>query len=410
MYNVNEFNGMPLFPALNDFNVFRQSPDQREILNFFKKLNFPDNQIFDDYLRTLRFLEIFTGQPNTFYRYRSETQRYLNFIWVLRHETLEETDQVTLKAYFEFLKHPPKSWIARGIHASFVEASGIRWANPDWRPFSLRSSELNYSVSQSSLNSSHRALYRYYQWLFSNEHVARNPLDKPFEPNKRRAKPKMPSELSAWGDTPLHDAQWDYFLQSLMDIAESDPRYERHLFIVVTMKCLMLKLGDLAGHPGQNGCVRPPSFGDFYCKWPDEGTGWIFNTGGIDTIRSITVPEDYLPFLTRWRLHLGLAPTFDPIDETSLLLPSRRSGGLSARQIQRIVTQAIDIVIELSEDYGYGEKAAFLRGLRGHTEFLHHTGAMQALKNSYTLSRLSYELGHSSLAYTASIYVTEEHW
>lgn len=120
----------------------------------------------------------------------------------------------------------------------FTDLGALRVPNQAWRPFALRSKEDNptYSASQASLNASRTALQTFFKFLVSQQYLLSNPLDE-VRKRDRKAKPQLSSDVEA-DVRRLTDWQWAYLLETLTEAAALSPKYERHLFVVVTMKSL----------------------------------------------------------------------------------------------------------------------------------------------------------------------------
>ncbi len=171
----------------------------------------------------------------------------------------------------------------------------------------------------------------------------------------------------------LTEQQWQYLLDTAVEMADNDPLVERNLFVIATMKTLFLRLSELSERQDWT-----PLMSHF---WTDEDNNWWFKTYGKGKkIRDITVPPGYLTFLKRYREWRGLSPLPSKGEQTVLVEKIRGRGGLTSRQISRLVQQV----------------------------FERHTGASMEIERDRPLKDLSEDLGHSSSATTDTVYVQVE--
>jgi len=403
------FSGQPLFDTANyleDLSDFHCHPS---IPQFLASLPQPLSTLRDDYEISRQFLMKYADVPGTFSRFRGEIQRFLNYLWVTTKRTLSQVDADVVTAYFKTLKNPPHSWIAHGVFSAFTHANGLRLANPQWRPFALRSSDENpvYNASQASLNASRTALQTFFKYLVYQQYLQTDPLTD-LRRRDRRAKPQFAKDLEV-AVRRLTDWQWSWLMETLTDEANQNPKYERHLFIIVTMKSLFLRVGELAPRPLDDGAERIPVFGDFRRKVIQGEQYWsYFVFGKGDKARSVTLPDAYLPYLKRWRAHLGLPASMPDPGERNPILPSSHGLALGKRQVQRVYEQAVVLTAGRMEEAGFMDEAQQLEAIRSETHYLRHTGASQAIESGADIRHISEELGHASAAFTESVYVNSD--
>ena len=141
--------------------------------------------------------------------------------------------------------------------------------------------------------------------------------------------------------------------------------------------------------------------------WTDEDNNWWFKAYGKGKkIRDITVPNSYLPFLSRYRAWRGLSSLPSKNEQTILVEKIRGRGGLSSRQISRLVQPVFDVAYKnMKKEQGL-EQAQKLK--EASTHYLRHTGASMEIERDRPLKDLSEDLGHASSATTDSVYVQVE--
>lgn len=108
----------------------------------------------------------------------------------------------------------------------------------------------------------------------AQDYLQRNPL-LDVRKRDRNAKPSLDKDADAEVRR-LTDWQWSYLLETLTQLASANPKCERNLFVIVTMKSLFLRVSELAPRPVDRGQMRTPSFSDFRRTIVDgEPTGSI---------------------------------------------------------------------------------------------------------------------------------------
>lgn len=355
------------------------------------------------------FLVKYSDVSGTYGRFRSEVQRFLNYTWVIARRHLHQADSDLVTSYFTFLKNPPNHWISRGIYPAFLDQDDLRISNPDWRPLALRSRNDDgpYSVSQASLNASRTALQAFFKHLMIRGYLDRNPL-LDVRRRDRSAKPRLEGNEST-DVRRLTDWQWSFLLETLTDLADRDERYERHLFVIVTMKSLFLRVSELAPRQADQGQWRTPTFGDFRRTIVDGEPYWVYTVFGKgDKARQVTLPDAYLPYLKRWRNVLDLPSPLPVPGDSMPILPSRKGDAIGKRQVQRLYEQAMVRTADRMEAEGFFDEARQLLAIKSETHYLRHTGASQAIEAGGDIRHISEELGHANATFTESVYVNAE--
>jgi integrase/recombinase XerC len=407
---MSKFRGHPLFDTKEFLEVQIDFEEHRCLHAFFERLALPTEDLLRDFQLSLRFVSDYSDTPGTFNRFRGEVQRFLNYLWVTTKRTLVQVDQEVVTSYLVTLNNPPDGWVSRGIYPAFRGKNGLREPNPKWRPFLNRSKDKNaaYYATQASIDSSRTVLQCFFSFLVRREHLAKNPMPD-LRRKDKRAKPKKSTEEER-AFRRLTDWQWSYLLDTLIQAADENSDFERELFVVVTMKTLFLRVGELAPRPTDVNEDRVPVFGDFRLKTLQGEQYWSYAVFGKgDKARSVTLPSGYLPFLKRWREHLGLIPSLPLLTDNHPILPSNRGGrALGKRQVQRAYESAIELAAERMVSENLKEEAESLRAIKTETHYLRHTGASQAIDGGIDIRHISEELGHASAAFTEAVYVNSD--
>lgn len=363
----------------------------------------------EDFQVAQRFLVKYSDVSGTYNRFRSEIQRFLNYTWHIAKRNLSQADGDLLSSYFSFLKNPPATWVSQGIYPAFLDSSNLRRQNPDWRPMAQRSKDSNgpYSVAQASLNASRTALQTFFKYLLLQDYLQRNPL-LDVRKRDRNARPSLDKDSDAEVRR-LTDWQWSYLLETLTQLASINPKFERNLFVIVTMKSLFLRVSELAPRLVDRGQIRTPSFSDFRRTIVDGEAYWVYSIFGKgDKTRQVTLPDAYLSYLKRWRQYLGLTSPLPVPGESTPVLPSAKGDAIGKRQVQRIYEESLVATADRMQQEGYVDEAKQLLAIRTETHYLRHTGASQAIEAGADIRHISEELGHANATFTESVYVNSE--
>ena len=111
---------------------------------------------------------------------------------------------------------------------------------------------------------------------------------------------------------------------------------------------------------------------------------------------------DFLDYLKRYRIIRGLTPLPRPDDPEPIIHKLRGQGGMTVRQLRRLVQQSFDLAEESLFKDGFTEDAEQLKAATAH--WLRHTGATHDAQTR-PLKHLSEDLGHSKIATTDQIYI-----
>ncbi|ONF42620.1 integrase [Marinobacter lutaoensis] len=402
------FPGFPLIDTASTLDEQIANDGYPAVRSKIQTLSVDSALALRDLTASLNFVADYSGVPGSYNRFRSEVQRFLNYLWVVAGRTLDQVDAEVVSGYFKFLKNPPAAWVAPNIHSGFLDEQGQRVINPRWRPFtSQRSKGKRYTASPASLKSSRTVLSSYFRFLRQRRIMAEDPF---LEVRRRDMKAKSNAllerqEVSVRRYT---DWQWSFIRETIEQAADQDPKYERHLFVIVTMKTLFLRISELSVRK-IDGELRIPAFSDFQKQVIGSEAFWTYYVFGKgDKGRTITCPDAYLPYLKRWRAYLGCDSPLPLPNEPRAILPSARGGGLGARQIQRICEEGIMLAVQKMKDDGFSDEAAQLEAIASETHYLRHTGASQAIEAGADIRHISEELGHASAAFTEQIYINAD--
>lgn len=408
-----KFLGHPLFDTASNLEDQVERPENYPTLVMF--LETCPAGATEDWRATAVFLLRHTATAGTFAQFRGEVQRFLNYAWVIKGKTLKEIGGTDIDDYMGLVKKPITSWAtskAEGRQRGFLSKDGARVANPKWRPFYDAATKRKAATMGVTV----ATLEIFFKKLVVNGYLPRSPmLDA-----TRRAQKASKSEhsgkqkgLSAAGKkrvtAPRLTAwQWSYILQSLIDSANENPRYERNLFVVVTMKALYLRVFEMAPHGGEvSENYIEPTMGDFARTTVGNDTYWeLYVCGKGEKDRWIPLPDEYLEYLKRYRRYRGLQPLPTP-GETSAMVTRVGSDTpiRSKRKIEEIVEESLSMAADRMESEGLLDAAEELRQSAKKTHILRHTGASMDLDAGRPIRDVSEDLGHESAAFTEEVYI-----
>src|SRR5690554_5938538 len=254
------FPGHPLFD--NAVRAIKANGSLDEYPTLKQFLDLAPEGALRDWEQAQRFLISYASTSGTYSRFRGEIQRFLLFLWLQQGKTLLDADDEDINQYMGFIKSPPASWIGSGRFASFIDQSGVRVANEKWRPFFG-----NTEIKQATLDASKVCLQTFFRVLVSRRYLPFSPMAHARKSAQRANRSENGLDDDDLTAPRLTDWQWAYLLESLLHAASQDAKFERHLFVVVTMKTLYLRVHELA--PRKNdltGETYQPTMGDFRQK------------------------------------------------------------------------------------------------------------------------------------------------
>jgi site-specific recombinase XerD len=304
--------------------------------------------------------------------------------------------------YIDFCRAPPSSWLCRSNQAKFLQKNGFYRSNPEWSPFRLSSSvkaeedpgKQWYRPAQQSLQATFTGLIAFYRYLMDEEICLGNPAQLAKKDCRHLIKDTQVRQVSR-----LTEKEWKFLLKIATAMADEDSECERNLFLVAALKTLFLRISELSERKDWT-----PMMSHF---WTDtEDNWWLTVYGKGRKVRDVTVPSSFLVYLKRYRLHRGLS-AFPRSGETAPIIEKLRGrGGLTSRQLSRLVQEVFDKAYTpiLAAE---GELKA-RKFWEASTHWLRHTGASLEIERGRALKDVSEDLGHSSMATTDTIYVHTE--
>ena len=322
----------------------------------------------------------------TFNRFRNELERFYLWSWLIAEKSVFSLKREDIEAYVDFMAEPDKKWASTSVQWRYKDEQGIRRLNQNWRPFILKES----IASQQTLAAMFTALNVFYKFSILEEKTFAN-----FVPVVKKNSPYLVVQSQIQIPDTLSDIQWEYVFGVTRDLCEKKPELERNLFTLACLKGLYLRISELSERPQWS-----PVMSHF---WQDNDGFWFLRIMGKgNKLRDVTLSDDFVEYLKRYRLYRGL-PALPRVDESEPLVHKiRGQGGMTVRQIRRLVQQSFDLAQQSLLDDGFKDDAEQLEAATAH--WLRHTGATHDAQTR-PLKHLSEDLGHSKIATTDQIYI-----
>ncbi|MEG3765040.1 site-specific integrase [Alteromonas sp. 14N.309.X.WAT.G.H12] len=391
----------PLFPTYRELLEF-ESGNYPQLTDYLKSK--PD--WMHTHWRWAKDFLLYIGRnksSNTYIRFRNDVEKFLLWVFEFEQKPADGFRKADILRYIDFCVKPPEKWITTNLNDRFVFSNGGFQSNPHWTPFRLSTPKHDrstvpdvkrYRPTMQTLESALVSLSAFYRHLMEEELCFGNPVTLAKRDCKYLIKDSQVKSTSR-----LTEEQWHYLLYSTIEEADKNPFFERNLFVIVAMKTLFLRLSELSERDDWL-----PMMSHF---WVDEDNNWWFKVYGKGKkIRDVSVPPDFLRFLTRYREWRGLSPLPHKGEQIVLVEKIRDRGGLTGRQISRLVQDAFDKAYEKMRKERGPDAAKDLREATAH--YLRHTSASMEVERGRPLKDLSEDLGHSSSATTDKVYVQIE--
>jgi len=276
---------------------------------------------------------------HTYVRFRNEVEKFLLWSFLIKDDSIDNFKKSDILDYADFCWKPPVSWIGTSNVAKFKFENGYFESNKQWRPFKIQApksqiekecNKKKYKPSQQTLISTFTAIIAFYKFLMNEELCLGNPAQIAKKDCKHFITESQVKEVKR-----LTEEQWQYVLDTAVDMANENKLYERNLFIIASLKVLFLRISELSERDSWS-----PEMGHF---WQDLDKNWWLRVYGKGRkLRDTSVPTDYLAFLKRYRQSRSLSG-LPYTDERSILVEKiRGQGGMTSRHLRRLVQETFD--------------------------------------------------------------------
>ena len=341
---------------------------------------------------------------HTYDRFRNDVERFILWSFIEKKKPIDQLRKSDLLEYADFCWQPPVTWIGTSNQERFRITNGYSKANELWFPFKIQApksqkseyiiDKKKYRPSQQTLSSMFTALIVFYNYLMAEDYCIGNPAQIAKKDCRHFIIDSQVKEIKR-----LTTSQWQYVLDTAVDMADENPDFERNLFVIAALKTLFLRISELSERPNWS-----PTMGHF---WQDDDENWWLKIFGKSRkIRDITVPLDFLTFLARYRSSRGLLGLPSSNENSVLVEKIRGQGGMTSRHLRRLVQSVFDQAHDNMRRSEGENKALKLKEASAH--WLRHTGASMEIERGRPLKDISEDLGHASMATTDTVYVQSE--
>ncbi|PKH87608.1 MULTISPECIES: tyrosine-type recombinase/integrase [Colwellia] len=341
---------------------------------------------------------------HTYERFRNDVERFLLWSFIVKKKPIDQLRKSDLLEYADFCWQPPVDWIGTSNQERFKITNGYSAANELWFPYKIQApkslksqfviDKKKYRPSQQTLSSMFTAIIVFYNYLMAEDFCIGNPAQIAKKDCRHFIIDSQVKEIKR-----LTGSQWQFVLDTAVEMADENAMFERNLFVIASLKTLFLRISELSERPNWS-----PTMGHF---WQDDDENWWLKIFGKSRkLRDITVPIDFLPFLERYRASRGLLGLPSSNENSILVEKVRGQGGMTSRHLRRLVQSVFDQAHENMRRSEGENKALKLKEASAH--WLRHTGASMEIERGRPLKDISEDLGHASMATTDTVYVQSE--
>jgi len=354
--------------------------------------------LYVDYEYAWKFIYSYNGSSATFNSYRREVERFLHWSWLIKESNIITLKRNDIEDYIKYCQKPPMAWIGTKNVSRFKNSQGERIINPDWHPFvvsvskdenaqGLEPNKKQFSLSQSALQAIFSILSSFYNYLIQEDVATLNPVVLIRQKSKFIQKNQEIPTIKR-----ISNLQWEFVLEVTEQLADEFPnKYERTLFIMNCLFGMYLRISELVADERST-----PTMGDFVKDL--DGNWWFRVTGKGNKNREVTVSNEILKSLKRYRIFLNLSALPHRGEQTALIKKNLGQGPVtSTRQIRILVQEVFDLAFEKMKEEGFEDDASDLRSATVH--WLRHTGISEDVKNR-PREHVRDDAGHSSMATT----------
>jgi len=344
------------------------------------------------------FILSYRGSEATFNAYRREVERLIQWSWLIADKSILNISRIDFEKYLDFCQAPPKKWIGTKNTPRFILRDGHSTPNPEWRPFvvSVTKAEFKngvkaqieqYSLSERAIRELLAINSSFFNFMIQENHIEANPVSQLRQKSKFIRKQQASTVIRR-----LSELQWSYVIETAELMANENPAaHERTLFIMTALYAMYLRISELTASARWT-----PKMRDFYQDM--DGNWWFTTVGKGNKQRMISVSNQMLSALQRYRLSLNLTPLPAPSDMRPLVLKTKGAGAIaSTRQIRAIIQNCFDRAITRMQESGFNLEAEQLQSVTVH--WLRHTGISDDVKIR-PREHVRDDAGHSSSAIT----------
>jgi len=337
-----------------------------------------------EYYLTIEFLLSYKGSKDTIASYRRELEKLLLWARTVIKKPIKDLGRAEIEDFIVFCKKPPDSWIGTEVAARFIEINGKQSPNPKWRPFVMKTGKV-YRISDPGIRALFAVLNSYFGFLIQSEYVQVNPVAL-----IRQKKQYLRTTQELPKIRRISNTAKEYLIAEAEKMAKENPQvHERTLFIIKAMLSMYLRISELTENDRWT-----PKMNDF--NKDSEGRWWFYTIGKGNKEGEISVRDEMLEALKRYRIHLGLSDLPSADEDTPLITKHKNGfGGItSTRWIRKIVQDCFDRTVATLLKAGNADDANEVK--RATVHWLRHTGISEDIKRGRPREHVRDDARHSS--------------
>lgn len=334
----------PCFLGIEEIQLLNPDDLELESTHVKSRLNAcaSESRPLESYALVKSFLLAHTV-PTRYGIYRSAVERLLLWCLLVVKKPIALLSEYDIRSFMDFCLYPPDSWVARRpekrlMRASTKRSSKLLIVNPEWRPF--RPGEKNNQMladnskisTPSSLAAAMSVVNQFYLFLTAEDVISVNPAW-----DMHRSKQYTALHASHEGKKSFSKAEWGIFVLTAESMADSDPEFERKLFLVMTIYYLNLRPKDIEDFGSliyMNSLVEQV-----------DGT-YRLNVPLIHGLTRKIIPSEYVErYVARFRSYLGSYMIPLCSDTTPIISTRSGRGGISGRHANVIFKSVCNKVI-----------------------------------------------------------------
>lgn len=344
-----------------------------------------EHPFYADIQHAADFLSCYGNNTGTYTSYRREVERLLQWSFLIKKKSIRLLERNDFISYVEFCQNPLADWVAEHQAKRFIKTSMGDVVNPKWRPF-VSDKNNRKGLSSKALEALFAITGSFFNFLKEINYVSINPVSGIKQKSQliqRTAEKRVVRRLS--------EIQWSYMVEVAEKMAEKDINHERTLFVIKALFGMYLRISELTASSRW-----APMMQHFFRD--ADGLWWFKTVGKGNKLRQISVSDEMLEALKRYRKSLGLSPLPAPDDKTPLIMSERTSLAISStRQVRRIVENCFETAISKMRRDGFEDEAELLSQATVH--WLRHTGISEDVKTR-PREHVRDDAGHGSSAIT----------
>ncbi|MCE1118593.1 hypothetical protein [Pseudomonas sp. NMI795_08] len=342
----------PCFFGINEILQLNGEDFERESPYVISQLQcYPAELLpLESYALIKRFLQ--ANAVSTRYSvYRSAIERLFLWCLLIQRKPVTELDEIDVRCFMDFCLCPPDHWVAprpekRLMRASTQRSCKTLIVNPSWRPFRPGTKNLSMVSGGEKLSASSSlavvmaVVNQFYLYLCAEDVLDRNPA---YEIHRSRQYASMYATHE--GHKSFSKAEWDQLVEIMEEMADSDPDFERKLFLIMTIYYLRLQ-------PVEIERLSNLLLMKSLCKESDDT--YRLSIPFFPELENMVIPLEFVDrWVARFRVYLGTHMRPLSRDSTPMISTQSGRGGISSRHANLIFKSICKQVVAKLEARGF---------------------------------------------------------